>query len=215
VSDFLTFPEDLGISDVEIYVNLTHTYIGDLIVEVTSPEGTTVRLHNRSGAGANDIIGWYDSEISVDGPGELADFVGESSMGEWEIWVSDNAGQDVGVLHDWCVHVWGGGPMTSAPEDEFGDVPSEYVLRGVSPNPFNPVTTIAYGLPEEGRVALRVYNVAGKLVRVLVDGEREAGHHAAVWDGRDDQGEAVASGVYFCRMEAEAFEEVAKMVLLK
>lgn len=214
VYDTLTYPDDITISDVEVFVNLTHTYIGDLIIEITSPEGTSVRLHNRSGGSADDIFGWYDSQLSVDGPGELADFIGEGSMGEWQVWVSDNAGSDTGVLHDWCVHVWGGA-SSSAPGGDLGDVPSDYVLRGASPNPFNPVTEIAYGLPERGHVALRVYNVAGKLVRVLVDGEVDGGYHAATWDGRDDRGEAVGSGVYFCRMEAEGFEEAAKMVLLK
>lgn len=214
VYDTMTYADDITISDVEVYLNLTHTYIGDLIVEITSPDGTTVRLHNRSGGTTEDIIGWYDSQLTVDGPGELADFIGEGSMGDWQIWVSDNAGVDTGVLHDWCVHVWGGA-SSGVPGEDLTDVPSEYVLRGVSPNPFNPVTEISYGLPDDGRVALRVYNVAGKLVRVLVDGEVDAGYHAATWDGRDDRGEAVASGVYFCRMEAEGFEEAAKMVLLK
>lgn len=214
VSDTFTFPDDISILDVEVYVNLTHTYVGDLIVEVTSPEGTTVRLHNRSGGGADNIVGWYDSELTVDGPGALADFIGEGSMGDWEIWVSDNAGVDTGVLHDWCVHVWGGA-STDVEGEWMEEVPREYVLRGASPNPFNPVTEIAYGLPEGGRVALRVYSAAGRLVRVLVDGEREAGYHAAVWDGRDDRGDAVASGVYFCRMEADRFEHAVKMVLLK
>jgi len=162
----------------------------------------------------DDIFGWYDSQLPVDGPGELADFIGEGSMGDWEIWVSDNAGLDTGVLNQWCLHVWGGA-TSDVPGEEILDVPSDYVLKGVSPNPFNPVTEIAYGLPEDGRVALRVYNVAGKLVRVLVDGEVDAGYHAAIWDGRDDRGEAVSSGVYFCRMEAVGFEEAAKMVLLK
>jgi subtilisin-like proprotein convertase family protein len=214
VYDTLTYTEDIAISDVEVYVNLTHTYIGDLIVAITSPDGTTVRLHNRTGGSANDIIGWYDSQLTVDGPGELADFVGEGAAGDWQIWVSDNAGVDTGVLHDWCVHVWGGA-SSGVPGEDLTGVPSEYVLKGASPNPFNPVTEIAYGLPADGRMALRVYNVAGKLVRVLVDGDVDAGYHAAVWDGRDDRGEPVASGVYFCRMEAEAFEQSVKMVLLK
>jgi hypothetical protein len=196
-----------------VYVDLTHTYIGDLIVEVTSPEGTTVRLHNRTGSGSDNIVGWYDSELTVDGPGALSDFAGESSAGEWQIWVSDNVGSDTGTLNTWCVHVYGGQPTDVDGGDE--ELPTRAVLRGISPNPFNPVTSVSYGLPSRGHVAIRVYDVQGRLVRTLVDGEQDGGYHTAVWNGRDDSGADVSSGVYFCRMEAESFSASAKMVLLK
>jgi len=212
VYDTFTFAEDVAMSDVEIYMNLTHTYIGDLILEVTSPEGTTVRLHNRTGGTTEDIIGWYDSELTVDGPGALTDFMGESPVGDWTLWVSDNAGADLGTVNQWCVQATGG--AATGVDDELG-VPATYVLRGISPNPFNPVTTVSYGSPTEGRVKLAVYNVAGRLVRTLVDGEVGPGYHSVVWDGRDEQGMEVGSGVYFCRMEAESFDAATKMVLLK
>jgi len=212
VYDTITFAEDMDITDVEVYINITHTYIGDLIVEVTSPEGTTVRLHNRSGGSADNIIGWYDSELTVDGPGALTDFTGESTVGEWTLWVSDNAGADLGTLNEWCVETLVGAP--TGVDDELG-TPVTYVLRGVSPNPFNPVTTVAYGVPSDAHVRLVVYNVAGRQVRTLVDGEVDPGYHSVVWDGRDDRGVEVGSGVYFCRMEAEGFDDSTKMVLLK
>ncbi len=209
----LQFPDDVAISEVEVYLNLTHTYIGDLIVEITSPEGTTVRLHNRSGGSSSDILGWYPLEISVDGPGSLDDFIGENALGEWEIWVSDNAGGDLGTLHTWCVKVTGGLPWTGV-DDEF-DIPRSYVLGGVAPNPFNPMTVIAYGAPRASDVELAIYNVNGRLVKTLVDGEVEAGYYSTVWYGRDNDGRSVASGVYFCRMQAESFDDAVKMVLLK
>jgi flagellar hook assembly protein FlgD len=99
-------------------------------------------------------------------------------------------------------------------DDELG-TPMNYVLRGVSPNPFNPVTSVSYGAPADAHVKLAVYNVAGRLVRTLVDRHVDAGYHVAVWDGRDDNGVEVGSGVYFCRMEAEGFGDATKMVLLK
>jgi flagellar hook assembly protein FlgD len=64
-------------------------------------------------------------------------------------------------------------------------------------------------------VHLAIYNVAGRLVRTLVDGEVDPGYHSVVWDGRDNNGVEVGSGVYFCRMEAEGFDDSTKMVLLK
>ena len=90
-----------------------------------------------------------------------------------------------------------------------------YFLSQNNPNPFNPVTTIAYGLAEDGRASLRVYDVAGRLVRTLVDGTLPAGSYAAVWDGRNEHHEKVATGVYFCRFESEAYTDSRKMVLLK
>jgi len=84
------------------------------------------------------------------------------------------------------------------------------------PNPFNPVTTIAYQLKEPGRVTLNIYNVAGQLVRTLVDANREAGiNYEARWDGTTRSGERVASGVYFYRLVAKDFVKTRKMVLLK
>jgi hypothetical protein len=138
--------------------------------------------------------------------------VTESSGGEWTLWLSDNASYDTGVLNQWCVEVMGAG-QTGVDGDE--EVPSVHVLRGAVPNPFNPVTTLSYGVPRDAEVRLAVYNVAGRLVRTLVDGPVEAGYHSVVWDGRDDHGVGTSSGVYFCRMESESFTGTTKMVLLK
>jgi hypothetical protein len=103
------------------------------------------------------------------------------------------------------------GPPTEAPES-----PALVTRLGrVYPNPFNPVTTIEYGMAERGRVVVRVYDPAGRLVRTLLDAERRPGEHKATWDGTTDEGPRAASGVYFIRMEAGGFEAVDKLVLLK
>jgi len=75
--------------------------------------------------------------------------------------------------------------------------PAVFSVRG-SPNPFNPAVRIAYDLPARGPLSLKLYDVRGRLVRVLLDGVAEAGPGAATWDGRDGAGSATASGVYFC-----------------
>ena len=107
VADVMTFPDQLEIREIQVYVNITHTYIGDLIVEVTSPGGTTVRLHNMSGDWNDNIIGTYGLDLTVDGPGSLDDFIGELSQGDWTLYVSDNWGADIGTLNEWCVRVLG------------------------------------------------------------------------------------------------------------
>jgi hypothetical protein len=95
-------------------------------------------------------------------------------------------------------------------------LPARYALGRNVPNPFNPVTRIAYDVPAPGaRVTLRVYSVGGALVAVLVDERVDPGRHVAVWDGTDTAGRSVASGVYFYRLEAGDFADQRKMVLMK
>jgi hypothetical protein len=106
-------------------------------------------------------------------------------------------------------------PPTGTPTDvPLGEFRNE--LSHAHPNPFNPVTKIAYSVKETGPVAIKVHNVAGKVVRTLLETELEAGASGVVvWDGRDDVGEQCASGVYFYRIEAPGFATTRKMVMLK
>ena len=84
------------------------------------------------------------------------------------------------------------------------------------PNPFNPTTTIKYQVKESGLVSLRIYNVAGQLVKTLVDGQRNAGQiYEANWNGLNDSGQPVSSGVYFYKLAATNFAQTKKMVLMK
>jgi len=75
-----------------------------------------------------------------------------------------------------------------------------------SPNPFNPQTQISYRLANAGQVELQVFDIAGRLVRTLVTGRQPAGIHSLSWAGKDDQGQRLASGVYFYRLRAEGQE---------
>ena len=94
-------------------------------------------------------------------------------------------------------------------------LPKECALWQNQPNPFNPQTTLRFDLPVKGMVSLTVYNIKGQLVRTLVGGEKEAGRHSVVWDGRDHSGRRVASGVYLYRLETEGFLSTKRMVLIK
>ena len=90
-----------------------------------------------------------------------------------------------------------------------------YRLGPNYPNPFNPETTIAYDVAKTGTVRLSVYALTGQLVRTLVDGECSAGSYSVVWDGRDEAGRDVASGVYLCRMVAGEYSASRKLVLVR
>ncbi len=106
------------------------------------------------------------------------------------------------------------GPGAIAADDQ--RLPAAFKLRQNVPNPFNPKTTISFDVPNGGgSVALRVYDVSGRLVKTLVDGYQPSGTGSVDWNGRNDQGRMVPSGVYFYRMDAPGYSETVKMVLLK
>ena len=94
---------------------------------------------------------------------------------------------------------------------EEGDVlPTEFSLGQNQPNPFNPVTTIRFGVPEKARVTIMLYDVAGREVREIADDEFDPGFHERVLRASD-----LSSGVYFCRMVSGNFTQSRKLLLLK
>jgi len=108
----------------------------------------------------------------------------------------------------------GTGLQTSESRDEAS--PSAPALYQNSPNPFNPVTSIAYSIPRTGRVTLRVYDIEGKVVRTLVDAQQQLGPHTVAWQGLDDAGVRVASGVYLYRLTFDTeLVDTRKMLMLK
>ncbi len=104
---------------------------------------------------------------------------------------------------------------TDVADDGLDGLPETYSLSQNYPNPFNPTTTIRFSLPVGGEVRLDVYNVLGQRVRTLVDKFLPAGEHEAVFDGKNDSGGQVATGVYFYRIVTKDFTESKKMVLIK
>ncbi|MBD3221533.1 T9SS type A sorting domain-containing protein [bacterium] len=104
---------------------------------------------------------------------------------------------------------------STTPVDDGADLPAALALTGNHPNPFNPATTIGFAVPRTGEVELAVFDLAGRRVATLVDGVVTAGHHQVTWQGRSDQGGAVASGVYFCRLADGQSLQTRKMLLVK
>lgn len=134
-----------------------------------------------------------------------------SSGGTWiyfEVATRDQIGNydSTGVAEDSIYH-----PLPTGVEDE-GDIqlPVAFSLDQNYPNPFNPVTTISFSLPTASSVTLGVFNTLGQKVATVADGFYDAGIHAVEWDGSN-----ASSGVYFYRIETNAFIETKKMVLMK
>lgn len=92
---------------------------------------------------------------------------------------------------------------------------ARFALSAPVPNPMRGETSIAFALPRAGQVSLRVFDVRGRLVRTLVNGDAAAGEGMVVWQGRDDRGHQLADGVYFCRLEHEAGTLTQKLLLVR
>lgn len=111
--------------------------------------------------------------------------------------------------------------ITAVEDRDAGSVPMQFALRQNQPNPFNPETNIPFDLPEAAQVRLELYDMSGRLVRVLAEGEKPAGSHLLRWDGRDQAGQPANSGVYLFRLQArarhsgEVFTATRKLLLLK
>ena len=94
-------------------------------------------------------------------------------------------------------------------------LPAAFALHQNYPNPFNPLTTIKYDLPENSQVQITIYNMLGRKVKTLVHGFEVAGFKAVQWQGRNDFGQSVGAGVYFCQIQTRDFVHTRKMILLK
>jgi hypothetical protein len=118
-------------------------------------------------------------------------------------------------LIDWIIEYYNFRVPTAVDEPDPASLPTSYDLAQNYPNPFNPSTTIEYDLPTLSRVKIEILNVLGQRVRLLVDREEPAGSYRVIWDGTDDRGQPVSTGVYFCRIETEDYLASRKMLLLK
>jgi hypothetical protein len=189
--------------------------------EVESYEGSLVKISNVVVASVNQ----YDWSVSDESgvaclidddmaTGEADDFlgtleVGQSitsitgifnfSFGSYKIQVRDL--DDIGVVT--CIR------------DDMDIQPYTFRLYPNFPNPFNPETRIRFEIPSREHVKLVIYNVLGYQVRTLMNGTLDAGYHVLNWDGRNNKGELVSSGIYICRIKAGKFMDHKKMTLIR
>jgi hypothetical protein len=100
-------------------------------------------------------------------------------------------------------------------DDDPLQTPRDFILAQNYPNPFNPATEISYVLPSRAEVEIGIYDLLGRRVKILVEETQASGPHTVSWDGTDQSGHRVASGVYFYRLRAGERVESRKMMLLK
>ena len=106
--------------------------------------------------------------------------------------------------------------------DAFSGIPTSFVLENNYPNPFNPTTTILYGIAAQSHVTVKVYSVLGQEIATLVNDVQGPSYYRALWNGKDSNGNMTSSGVYFYRITAapvdgktQPFSQVKKMLLMK
>ena len=130
---------------------------------------------------------------------------------EWGLWIGSWGEADLVFRIDDVSIMLGG---TSGVEAN-GAMPAEYALSQNYPNPFNPTTSIEYAMIADGAAKLVVYDIVGSEVRTLVNTAVNSGTHTVTWDGRDNAGNEVATGMYFYRLTAGITSLTKKMLFLK
>ena len=83
------------------------------------------------------------------------------------------------------------------------------------PNPFNPVTYVEFSILEDSEVLLSIYNIKGQFVKTLIDSNIKKGKHQVIWNGKNEFGQSVSSGIYYCRLKSDNLETFRKMILIK
>ena len=150
------------------------------------------------------------SVIGIAGtPGSAGGLRSNGTLGQPAIGISEAGNQTLsaGFWRSWL------GWIVGAP----GPVPPSFVtlLNANRPNPFGTETVVSYSLAEAGRVSVSVYDIGGRRVRTLVADHKHAGRHSLTWDGRNDAGLRVSSGIYFCRLQTQDHLSMNKMLILK
>lgn len=146
---------------------------------------------------------------------DLVDYIDSIGVTEidvqWTVYASDGADETEAANGPRSMHIdagWVLGVYNDA-------VPAEFALHQNFPNPFNPVTNIRFDIPEEARVTLDIYNVTGQKVATLINATMKPGFHTLTWNGTNERGKTLASGMYFYRLTAGDFTSMKKLVLMK
>jgi beta-xylosidase len=192
------------------------------------PDSLTITASCGSSGGVVEV--WLDS---LDSRNKIAE-CSVSNTGSWDFFstfttkllmpVSGNhdiylrfrgTGSDKLLMLQWLTFVGKTSPATSVGELKSGKIPGRFTLDQNYPNPFNPTTAISFQLSAFSHVTLRICDLLGQEIVTLVNGEQSAGQYTVQWDGKNERGENVTSGMYFYQLRAGTNVSTRKMVLVK
>ena len=229
--DYIVFPGSGGATAPMINVNLSELDFGEVNIGETATE--TFTIYNIGTAELTGTIATPDGFTASLPNGEEIDFTVPAG-GETEVLITFTP--EEAILYSGNIVIESNDPTqsiieiptegTGLGESNGNDlIPLRTELYGNYPNPFNPTTTVNYGLNSDAKVSLVIYNAKGQKVKTLVNEKQNAGRHHILWNGQDDHGKQVSSGIYFFRMDAHQddgialepgdYTSVKKMLLLK
>lgn len=192
-ADYLVYQSDPRLSDPGSWTSV------DFNGHVTDSRPLWVVLH------------WADID-------SLGPFIGGDESGildEQSYWYSNGNGWNQYTWRDWMIRLTLQESITGLETEYISGLPRRLALHQNYPNPFNPNTSMLFELPNPGQVKLEIFGLTGAKVKTLVDSYFDAGYHTAIWDGRSDSGEEVASGVYYYRLTSGQHRITRKMTMLK
>ena len=221
---FLPIPINREIVDVNITFSITHPWVGDLNIYLEAPSGDDVRLVYRCGGSQNGGDNFTNTTLDDEAAAYVCNAAppytdtfqpehplyaldGQSTWGTWTFRVTDNAWMDEGTITAWQLEIVLGDTLAVNPQLE---VVASPVLLSVYPNPFNPVTTIAFALPQQSQVRLVVYDVIGQEIAMMANETYFAGEHRVLFDGS-----RLPAGIYFARLTAGTQDVTQKLLLVK
>jgi len=222
VKDTLYIPTSLTVSSVEVFVSLQHTYTADIDLFLRAPNGTVRELSTDNGGASNGgyLTIFRDGSTSITTTGFFApfsnlaapevtmgNFGGTNAQGNWLLEVTDDLGGDDGKILGWGLRF---NNLVTGIEPVANNIPDVFSLSQNYPNPFNPTTTMRIQIPKDNDVTLKVYDMLGKEVSVLVNEFMKAGTYDITFNATN-----LASGTYFYRMTSGNFNDIKKMVVLK
>src|SRR5690606_11422811 len=224
IDDSILVTNGSTITDINLFISLNHSRTQDLEIVLVSPAGDSIEIMDSYTGIASkyaNITTIFDDQADsslinnryIDlGPrirpmNGLTGFNGESGAGIWRLKIRDNTLNFGGKLNAWGVQI---NNSSVGIQNISSEIPNGFSLEQNYPNPFNPVTNIKFSIPESGIVKLKVYDILGKEMAVLVNKQLTAGTYQTDFNGSD-----FASGVYFYKLETEGFTEIKKMMLVK
>lgn len=224
ITDSIYCSQSLTISDINVFAGINHVYANDISISLKNPAGTTTRVLYPGGGTNNGMhmITIFDDQADssigntilapfsprVKPNNTLAVFNSQNSMGWWKLIITDIfPSLDNGTLIGWGIQF--NNQVLTGVGNELSS-PNTYELAQNYPNPFNPATTINYSIAKESFVNIKVFDILGREVMVLVNEPMKAGKYSVTMNAGN-----LASGVYFYRIEAGNFVDVKKMTLLK